>query len=180
MEWYPSKTAYTFEQLSRSDLRKIPQLKELHQFVVRETECGRIFRQEAVSMIPVMFLDVKPEHSVVDMCAAPGSKTIQILEYLHAGKEDQPKGFVVANDTDTKRAYLLTHQAHRLHSPALYVTCHDARNFPSLKLNAKTKENFKFDRILCDVPCSGDGTLRKNVALWKLFHAHFGHGMHSL
>ena len=40
--------------------------------------------------------------------------------------------------------------------------------------------NFKFDRVLCDVPCSGDGTLRKNIALWKMFHPHIGHGLHTL
>jgi 16S rRNA C967 or C1407 C5-methylase (RsmB/RsmF family) len=35
-------------------------------------------------MIPVTLLNIKPEHLCIDMCAAPGSKTIQILEYLHA------------------------------------------------------------------------------------------------
>ena len=34
-------------------------------------------------MIPVTLLDVLPEHACLDMCAAPGSKTIQILEALH-------------------------------------------------------------------------------------------------
>lgn len=34
-------------------------------------------------MIPVTLLKIEPHHLVIDMCAAPGSKTIQILEYLH-------------------------------------------------------------------------------------------------
>lgn len=34
-------------------------------------------------MIPVTLLKIEPHHKVIDMCAAPGSKTIQILEYLH-------------------------------------------------------------------------------------------------
>ena len=38
----------------------------------------------------------------------------------------------------------------------------------------------KFDRILCDVPCSGDGTLRKNLSLWKNFNSHLGHATHPL
>ena len=38
----------------------------------------------------------------------------------------------------------------------------------------------KFDRILCDVPCSGDGTFRKNLQLWRTFHSHMGHGNHAL
>ena len=43
------------------------------------------------------------------MCAAPGSKTVQLLEALHSGGE-APTGFVVANDADFKRCNLLTHQ----------------------------------------------------------------------
>lgn len=50
---------------------------------------------------------------------------------------------------------------------------------PNLKID-KDNNNFKFDRILCDVPCSGDGTLRKNLSLWKNFNSHIGHGLHSL
>jgi 16S rRNA C967 or C1407 C5-methylase (RsmB/RsmF family) len=36
-------------------------------------------------MIPVTLLGIETHHKVLDMCAAPGSKTIQILEYLHQG-----------------------------------------------------------------------------------------------
>ena len=76
------------------------------------------------------------------------------------------KGFVIANDTDMKRAYMLTHQARRLNSPSLLVINNDARFLPNLRVDAD-KRNMKFDRILCDVPCSGDGTFRKNLGLWK-------------
>lgn len=51
-------------------------------------------------MIPVTLLKIEPHHAVLDMCAAPGSKTIQILEYLHQGDNKIPKGLVIANDTD--------------------------------------------------------------------------------
>jgi 16S rRNA C967 or C1407 C5-methylase (RsmB/RsmF family) len=44
---------------------------------------GNISRQEAVSMIPPLFMDIKPHHKILDMCAAPGSKTAQLIEYLH-------------------------------------------------------------------------------------------------
>jgi 16S rRNA C967 or C1407 C5-methylase (RsmB/RsmF family) len=44
---------------------------------------GAITRQEAVSMIPPLLLAVEPAHRVLDMCAAPGSKTFQLLEMLH-------------------------------------------------------------------------------------------------
>jgi len=73
-------------------------------------------------MVPVTLLKIEPHHSVLDMCAAPGSKTIQILEYLHASEPSGNQGFVIANDTDVERAYMLTHQARRLNSPGLFVT----------------------------------------------------------
>ena len=62
-------------------------------------------------MIPVTLLKPEPWESVLDMCAAPGSKTIQILEYLHSDKKDKvkTKGFVIANDQDSKRAAMLCH-----------------------------------------------------------------------
>jgi multisite-specific tRNA:(cytosine-C5)-methyltransferase len=44
----------------------------------------------------------------------------------------------------------------------------------------KNQNTMKFDRILCDVPCSGDGTLRKNLTLWKNFNSHLGHAIHPL
>ena len=84
-------------------------------------------------MIPVTLLDVQPHHSVLDMCAAPGSKTIQILEYLHADGDKLGTGFMIANDTDAKRAFMLTHQAQRLNLPGLFITNNDARTFPNLK-----------------------------------------------
>lgn len=50
-------------------------------------------------MIPPLLLDVKPHHKVLDTCAAPGSKTAQLIEALHSEGEDcYPTGFVIAND----------------------------------------------------------------------------------
>ena len=125
-------------------------------------------------MIPVTLLKIDPSHSVLDMCASPGSKSIQILEALHANNDTMNTGLLIANDVDTKRAYMLAHQALKLNLPALFVTNNDARTYPNLKQGSERK-NFQFDRILCDVPCSGDGTLRKNMSIWKNFHCHMGH-----
>lgn len=41
---------------------------------------GNISRQEAVSMVPPLLMDIQPHQWVLDMCAAPGSKTAQIIE----------------------------------------------------------------------------------------------------
>ena len=57
-------------------------LQALHSLLLREEALGNIVRQEAVSMIPAMFLQVEGHHYVLDMCAAPGSKTEQLMGRL--------------------------------------------------------------------------------------------------
>ena len=146
--------------------------ENIHEFVKRANEYGSITRQEVVSMIPAFFLNIKPNHVVLDMCAAPGSKTFQLLEMLHGSLDDPtalPSGFVIANDVDMKRCNLLTHQTKRANSPGLLVTNHEAQNFPAIK--SRGGREFPFDCILTDVPCSGDGTMRK-ARTARPFHSH--------
>ncbi|KAM5157449.1 RNA cytosine C(5)-methyltransferase NSUN2 isoform 1-T2 [Mantella aurantiaca] len=168
LSWYPDELAW-HTNLSRKIIRKSPDLEKFHQFLISETESGNISRQEAVSMIPPVLLNVQPHHKILDMCAAPGSKTKQLIEMLHADMDVSfPEGFVIANDVDNKRCYLLVHQAKRLNSPCVMVVNHDASSIPRLLVeNNGAKEVLYYDRILCDVPCSGDGTMRKNIDVWK-------------
>uniref|UniRef100_A0A667XY50 tRNA (cytosine(34)-C(5))-methyltransferase n=1 Tax=Myripristis murdjan TaxID=586833 RepID=A0A667XY50_9TELE len=165
---YPDELAW-HTNMSRKIIRKSPLLEKFHQFLVSETESGNISRQEAVSMIPPLLLKIEPHHKILDMCAAPGSKTAQLIEMLHADMDVPfPEGFVIANDVDNKRCYLLVHQAKRLNSPCIMVVNHDASCIPTLHVDSDGKKDILFyDRILCDVPCSGDGTMRKNIDVWK-------------
>lgn len=198
-------------------IRRYPPFAKFQKFLVSETSVGNISRQEVVSMIPPLLLDVKPGHVVLDLCAAPGSKAAQLLEMLHQGEEGRilkalqihaqedgrevpefqgledvdmevdpsddgrATGLLVANDVDYKRSHLLIHQLKRLSSPNMIVTNHDATLFPSLQLPSDTKQPkyLKFDRILADVPCSGDGTLRKNINVWKDWNPGNALGLHQ-
>lgn len=168
LSWYPDEQAW-HTNMSRKIIRKSPLLEKFHQFLVSETESGNISRQEAVSMIPPLLLKIESHHKILDMCAAPGSKTAQLIEMLHSDMDVPfPEGFVIANDVDNKRCYLLVHQAKRLNSPCIMVVNHDASCIPTLKIDVDgTKDILFYDRILCDVPCSGDGTMRKNIDVWK-------------
>ncbi|CAF3461497.1 unnamed protein product [Rotaria sp. Silwood1] len=175
--WYPGSLAWQLN-LSRSQLRSSPELQKLKEFLYEQTEHGNISRQEAVSMIPPLVLDIQPHHKILDMCAAPGSKTAQIIECLHRDESNPiPSGFVIANDVDNKRCYTLVHQVKRLESPCFAIINHDASNLPNLKFN---DGNILFDRILCDVPCSGDGTLRKNPDLWKKWNPGHASSLQSI
>lgn len=73
-----------------------------------------------------------------------------------------PEGFVIANDVDNKRCYLLVHQAKRLGSPCIMVVNHDASCIPRLQMDVNgRKEVLFYDRILCDVPCRYHQEARK-------------------
>jgi 16S rRNA C967 or C1407 C5-methylase (RsmB/RsmF family) len=141
------------------------------------------------------------------MCAAPGSKTSQIVEWvdgeaavnrdMFSGSQSSvdangcadsadkprrlPRGLVIANDADNKRCYTLIHRIKSLQSPSVLVTNHDASQFPTLYTRDQhgAKRQLYFDRILCDVPCSGDGTMRKNPLIWRTWNPNNAIGLHS-
>jgi 16S rRNA C967 or C1407 C5-methylase (RsmB/RsmF family) len=153
--------------LDRATIRKTPELEKLKNWLKAQTESGFISRQETVSMIPPVVLAPNPSDLVLDMCAAPGSKTGQLLEELNL------EGCLVANDASASRAFMLVHQLRRIMdvNPSVLITCGDAQFFPSV---------LQFDRILADVPCSGDGTSRKNIGIWKNWAQTGALGLHKL
>lgn len=194
LPWYPENLAW-HSNFSRMQLRKNQTLEKFHEFLKLENEIGNITRQEAVSMVPPLFLDVCPDHFVLDMCAAPGSKTFQLLEIIHRSTKagSLPKGMVVANDLDVQRCNLLIHQTKRMCTANLIVTNHEAQHFPGCRLNRNCSSSSEggmgsqqsisqliFDRVLCDVPCSGDGTLRKAPDIWRKWNPGMGNGIHCL
>jgi len=184
LDWYPDRMAYQLN-VTRKDIRREEIYFRLHNFLISETETGNISRQETVSMIPPLVLDVKPEHKVLDMCAAPGSKTAQLIEALHSDEGTLPTGVLVANDADNARCYMLTHQAKRLQSPCVIITNHDAATMPNLMVPRSKEEPellrpMKYDRILADVPCTGDGTMRKNPDIWPKWNGANGPNLHGI
>jgi len=180
--WYPANLAWQMTT-PKAVVRKFAPFSAFQKFLVSENSVGNISRQEIVSMIPPLLMDIKPEHTILDLCAAPGSKSAQIVELLHKGEESKIKqvqlgeskhedegrstGLLIANDVNYQRAQMLVHQVKRLNSPNLIVMNHDATLFPSIQVYGQATKWLKFDRILADVPCSGDGTCRKNPGIWK-------------
>ncbi|XP_055810969.1 uncharacterized protein LOC129880797 [Solanum dulcamara] len=194
LPWYPENLAWQ-STFSRKQLRKNKILERFHKFLKLQNEIGNITRQEAVSMVPPLFLDVRPDDFILDMCAAPGSKTFQLLEMIHHSAEpgSLPGGMVLANDVDVQRCNLLIHQTKRMSTANLIVTNHEAQHFPSCHLIRTYGKGYEprevkeldidqllFDRVLCDVPCSGDGTLRKAPDIWRRWNVGMGNGLHGL
>ena len=104
--------------------------------------------QEEVSLLPPLLLDPRPGERVLDTCAAPGGKTAQIAVRM------RDTGTVVANDRDQGRIRSLRAMVERLGLTSVVLTAADAANLP--------RRGGPYDRVLCDVPCSGEGTSRKS------------------
>lgn len=111
---------------------------------------GHTYMQEAASMLPVALLDPKPGDTVLDMSAAPGSKTSQIAARMNG------KGVLIANDVQEKRIWSLLSNLQR---------CGVINVVVSRKVGQWFAGNMteRFDRVLCDAPCTAQGTVRKDT-----------------
>lgn len=111
---------------------------------------GCYYVQEASSMIlgEVTRQHVTAPSLALDLCAAPGGKSTQLLEALPAGS------LLVANEVIKSRAAILRENIVKHGNPNVIVTNNDPTDF--------RKQNNLFDVILVDAPCSGEGMFRKD------------------
>ena len=139
----------SFADLATYDIKQIDKtafLSSENLIYTKEFKLGYFIVQDYSAQQVVNFLDLKDNLKVLDVCAAPGSKTSQIAMMMHN------TGEIVANDINIKRVNLIKNLANKLGITNLKTICKDGTN-----LNLESK----FDRILLDVPCSGLGVLRK-------------------
>jgi NOL1/NOP2/sun family putative RNA methylase len=117
---------------------------------------GLFYVQEAASMLPPLVLDPEPGERILDVAAAPGSKTTQLAQML------KNTGLIVANDNNRRRLRGLTGNIDRLGVLNVVVTCQPGQVF------GKFLPEY-FDRILLDAPCSAEGTIRKSLSALDLW-----------
>lgn len=110
---------------------------------------GLYYLQEPSAMAPVNVLDPQPGQTVLDLCACPGGKTLQIAAALGG------HGTIVANDISTSRIKALVRNLEMAGVTNALVI-----NESEEKLGARF--NSVFDSILIDAPCSGEGMFRKD------------------
>ncbi|MFQ3275569.1 MAG: NOL1/NOP2/sun family putative RNA methylase [Candidatus Nanohaloarchaea archaeon] len=116
---------------------------------------GEYYVQEESAATPVEVLEPQPGEKVLDMCAAPGGKTAQIASKIGN------KGIVVANDDSSQRLKSLHANVYRTGSASVSVTNYDGRQIP---------EEERFDRVLLDAPCSGEGDRARRTFLPAELH----------
>lgn len=109
---------------------------------------GLFYIQSVASMVPPVILDPQPGETILDISAAPGSKTTQIAQLMNN------RGVIVANDWDGKRIKTLSHNLDRM----------GVVNAAMVNMGGERIGNLlpaSFDKILVDAPCSALGVIHK-------------------
>lgn len=107
---------------------------------------GWIHPQALTSCLVSLALSITEDSYVLDMCAAPGGKTSHMAELM------RNTGLIVANELFPSRHISLGYTLDRLGVLNTLVTGYQAQQFPLKQ---------RFDFVLADVPCSGEGSFRK-------------------
>ncbi|MFK7847572.1 MAG: RsmB/NOP family class I SAM-dependent RNA methyltransferase [Rhodothermales bacterium] len=133
LEWYPG--AFLFP-------------KDLKPATLLPYVAGHYQIQEEAALLPIHLMNPQPGETILDMCAAPGNKTVQMAVAM------QSTGVVVANDRSRARLSILRRSVSRLGLTNVAMTVYDATSLQG--------EPESYDKILADVPCSGEGTVRRH------------------
>ena len=120
---------------------------------------GLFYIQEASAMLPAEALAARAGESVLDMCAAPGGKSARLAAALGG------RGLLWSNDINAQRAKVLLRNLEHLGVKNAVVTVAEpaalAASLPG-----------RFDRVLIDAPCSGEGMFRRDpqaIGAWEAY-----------
>ena len=122
---------------------ELPLGKSLEHFL------GLFYIQEPSAMVPASLLNTNEDDIVLDLCAAPGGKTIQTSFLM------KNKSLIVANDISHARTGAILDNIERLGIGNVVVTNNDFKNVYNFYKNYFTK-------IILDAPCSGSGMFKKD------------------
>jgi len=145
-----------FPEISPFELRRIPWTRDGFYYNSGEQPgkhpyyyAGLYYIQEPSAMFPAEVLDARPGERILDLCAAPGGKSVQI------GSHMKGNGILVSNDVSASRTKALVKNIELFGIKNAVVTVENPKNL------AMRFEGF-FDGILVDAPCSGEGMFRKD------------------
>lgn len=122
---------------------------------------GYYYIQELSSMLPIIVLNPGPNEIVLDLCAAPGSKTTQ------AAAKMENTGVIIANDVNIGRIKILASNLEKNGVTNTIITRKDGFYLCKRLKDTNLKE---IDKILVDAPCSGEGTLRSSPKTYKMWN----------
>ena len=105
--------------------------------------------QDLASQWSCLALDAQPGERIADLCAAPGGKTMTVAQYMHND------GAIVAGDLHDHKCRAMTQRVADYGLTCISVRQRDASQPPM------AEEMEAYDRVICDVPCSGLGVIRR-------------------
>lgn len=143
--WCPEGFFISYRHGKRFDIGNLP-----------EHQLGYIYVQDPASMIPPVVLRPEAGETVLDLCAAPGSKTTQLAARM------RNRGVLVANDVSGDRLKPLGLNLQRCGVANTLVTVRANRHFGPV-----------FDRVLVDAPCSATGTVRRSLKALQMWSPGF-------
>jgi NOL1/NOP2/sun family putative RNA methylase len=121
---------------------------------------GYYYVQEISSMMSALALRPQPGDLVLDLCASPGSKSTQLAAMM------ENSGTLMANDVRMDRVMILAANLERCGAANIVITQNDAIQFCERII----KTDLRFDKILLDVPCGGEGTLRSSAKTFLMWN----------
>jgi len=116
---------------------------------IEEYRNGLFYIQDLSSILATLILNPQEQENILDMCAAPGSKTTHIADITNN------KAKILANDSEVSRTNSLRNVVEQFGASNVKITLSDGRDF-----GRKYPEYF--DRVLLDAPCSGEGRVYMN------------------
>jgi 16S rRNA (cytosine967-C5)-methyltransferase len=141
LDW--AKGALIFEFQSYRALASLPSFTN-----------GLFYIQDPSTLLAVTELDPQPGETILDLCAAPGGKTVFMAERM------KNQGRILAHDTAPDRLKLVEENCARLGVTCVQTVLPSALN---------SEPSTTFDRILIDAPCSNTGVMRRRVDLrWRI------------
>ena len=135
-----------------------------------EHQLGLFYVQELSSMMSALALSPKEHELVLDICAAPGSKTTQLSAMMNN------TGFLLANDVKIDRLSALISNTERCGCMNVIATRMDGVRLCQIF----EKKKVFFDKILVDAPCSGEGIIRSDHKVWKMWNPNMIRGLSAL
>lgn len=137
------------ERMSKYNVKKVDWLEGVYSTEhekmgnILEYQTGLFYIQSLSSMVPVYVLKPHKKDKILDLAAAPGSKTTQMAIEL------ENEGIIIANDISYNRMKSLASHLDRLGIINVGITCFDGRRFPGY---------IKYNKVLIDAPCSSMGS----------------------
>ena len=155
LEFIYKKNNYSYYKYNKINLEKL----DIHPGSDILNHLGIYYIQEPSAAQVLKNIEFNDNELILDMCASPGGKSIQMLYELGSFKNS----YLISNDTNYSRARTLSSNIEKMGFSNVLVTSNTAEELSNVFANS-------FDKILIDAPCSGEGMFRKSeeaVSQWS-------------